>query len=115
MHKNLVGLIVRIYDGSKLAFELENETTEWCKTVKVTMELSMDVPCRLSSLTHMSSKCVHGAKYAVVGQDGVMEWKSQTGIIYTYDVCLIASSEDDMKVIMEQVNECVIEYGIVVF
>ena len=50
-------------------------------------------------------------KYAVVGMDGVMEWKSQAGLIYADDVCLMTNSEEDMKVIMEKVNECVVEYG----
>ena len=27
-------------------------------------------------------------------------------------VCLMANSEEDMKVIMEKVNECVVEYGL---
>ena len=34
-----------------------------------------------------------------MGKDGVMEWKSQAD-----DVCLMASSEEDIKVIMENVN-----------
>ena len=41
-----------------------------------------------------------------------MEWKSQSGLLYADDVCLMASSEEDMKVIMEKVNECVVEYGL---
>ena len=60
----------------------------------------------------MISNCVHGVKYAVVGKDGVMEWKSQAGLLYADDVCLMANSEEDMKVIMEKVNECVVEYGL---
>ena len=47
-----------------------------------------------------------------MGKDGVMEWKSKTGLLYADDVCLRASSEEDMKVIMEKVNECVVEYGL---
>ena len=50
------------------------------------------------------SKCVHGVKYAVVGKDGGMAWKSQEGLLYADDVCLMANSEDDMKVIMDKVN-----------
>ena len=46
-----------------------------------------------------------------VRKDGVMEWKSQAGLLYADDVCLMANSEEDMKVIMEKVNECVVEYG----
>ena len=60
----------------------------------------------------MISNCVHGVKYAVVGWDGVLEWKCQTGLIYADDVCLMASSEEDMKVIIEKVNACVVEYGL---
>ena len=29
-----------------------------------------------------------------------MEWKSQSGLLYADDVCLIVSSEEDMKLIM---------------
>ena len=60
----------------------------------------------------MISNCVHGVKYAVVGKDGDMEWKSQAGFLYADDECMMASSEEDMKVIMEKVNECVVEYGL---
>ena len=42
----------------------------------------------------------------------VMELKSQAGLLYADDVCVIANSEEDMKVIMETVNECVVEYGL---
>ena len=41
-----------------------------------------------------------------------IEWKSQAGHLYACDVCLMASSEEHMKVIMEKVNECVVEYGL---
>ena len=50
----------------------------------------------------------------MVGKDGVMEWKSQAGRLYAYDVCLMANSEEVIKVIMEKVNECVVEYGLMV-
>ena len=36
----------------------------------------------------------------------------QTGFQYSEDLCLLVSSEEDMNVIMEKVNECVIEYGL---
>ena len=39
------------------------------------------------------SNCVHRVTYAVVGKDGVMEWKSQAGLLYADHVCLMASSE----------------------
>ena len=44
------------------------------------------------------SNCVHGVKYAVVGKDGVMEWKSQAGLLYADDVCLMVNNEEDMNV-----------------
>ena len=55
--------------------------------------------------------CVHGVKYGVVGKDGIMEWKSKAGFQYADDVCLMASSEEDMTGVMEQGNECVTEYN----
>ena len=57
----------------------------------------------------MISNCVHGVKYAVVGKHGVMEWKSQARLLYSDDVYLIVSSDENMKVIMEKVNACVVE------
>ena len=30
----------------------------------------------------------------------MVSWKSQAGLLYADDVCLMASSEEDMKVIM---------------
>ena len=35
-----------------------------------------------------------------------------SGLLYADDVCLVANSEEDMKVIMEKVNECVVEYDL---
>ena len=31
---------------------------------------------------------------------------SQAGLLYADNVCLMANSEEDMKIIMEKVNEC---------
>ena len=59
----------------------------------------------------MIRNCVHGVKYAVVGNAGVMECKSQAGLLYA-DVCLMASGEEDMKVFIEKVNACVIQYDL---
>ena len=52
---------------------------------------------------------MHDIKHAVLGKDGSPEWKSHAGFPYTDDVCLMASSEQDMLVIGEQGNECAIE------
>ena len=40
---------------------------------------------------------MHGIKYAVVGNDGRQEWKSQAGYLYADYVGLMASSEEDMN------------------
>ena len=40
-----------------------------------------------------------------------MEWQSQAGLLYADNVCLMANT---LKVIMEKVNECVGEYGLIV-
>ena len=116
VHEKLVRLIERIYDGSLVKFELEEVTTGWCKS-----DSGVRQGCPLSPLLfniyvrelgNVISTCVHGVKYAVVGKDGVMEWKSQAGLLYADDVCLMANSEKDLKVIMEKVNECIAEYGL---
>ena len=56
----------------------------------------------------MISNCVHGVNYAVVGKDGAMEWKSHAGLLYADDMCLMTNSEEDMKMIREKLNECVV-------
>ena len=58
----------------------------------------------------MISNCVHVVKY--VRKDGSMEWQKHAWFPSTDNMGLMASSEEDMKVIMEKVNECVIEYGL---
>ena len=53
---------------------------------------------------------MHGVKYAVVGKDDVVKWKSQSRLLYADHLWLMASIEEDIKVIMERVNSCVVEY-----
>ena len=52
--------------------------------------------CVVRELGKVISNCVHGVIYAVLGKDGVMEWKGQAGLLYADDVCLMASREEDM-------------------
>ena len=49
---------------------------------------------------------MHVIKYAVVVKNGNHEWKRQAGFLYADGVRLMASSEEDMRVITEQMNEC---------
>ena len=55
---------------------------------------------------------MHGITYAVVGQDGSLEWKRKAWFQYADDVCLMASRVEDMNVIMKNSNECVIKNGL---
>ena len=60
----------------------------------MTLELDRNSPGHLSFLAYVRALGkVHGEAYAVMGKDGVMEWKSQAWLLYTDDVCLMASSE----------------------
>ena len=45
-------------------------------------------------------------------KDDVMEWKSQAGLLSADDVCMMASSEEDLKVFMEKVNTCTVKCGL---
>ena len=116
VHEKLVRLNERIYDGRMVKFELENVTTGWCKSdseVKHGYPLSsLPFNIYVRELGKVIINCVHGVNYAVMGKDGVMELKGQAGLLYADDVCLMAISEEDMKVIMEKVNACVVEYGL---
>ena len=93
VHENLEGLIEKIYDVSMAKFKLENMTTGWSKSdsgVRHVYHLPLLLfNIYIRELGKVISNCVHGVKYAVVGNDGVLEWKSQAGFLNADDVCLI--------------------------
>ena len=43
-------------------------------------------------------------KYLVVNKDGVIEKKGQAGFLYADDVCLMASNEQDMQMIFDNIS-----------
>ena len=51
-----------------------------------------------------------GFKYRDVNKDGVIE-KSQAGFLYADDVYLMASNEQDMQIIFDNISGCISEYG----
>ena len=51
--------------------------------------------------------CKQGFKYLVVNKDGVIERKSQAGFMYADDVCLMASNEQDMQMIFDNISACI--------
>ena len=80
VHEKLVRLIERIYNGCLVKFELEEVMTGWCKSDSRVRQGCLLSPLLFNiyarELGNVISNCVHGVKYAVVGKDGVMEWKS---------------------------------------
>ena len=46
------------------------------------------------------AQCKHGFKYLMVDRDGLVVEKSQSGFLYAVDVCLIASNEQDLQMIL---------------
>ena len=109
VHGNLVGLIGRIYNDSMVIFAVENMTTGWCKSDFGVRQYCPWSPLLFNiyirELEKLISNCADcGVKYAVMGEDCVMECKNQAGFLYADDVCLMASSESDMKSILEQVK-----------
>ena len=46
----------------------------------------------------------------MVNKDGVIEKKSQAGFLYADDVCLMASNEQDMQMMFDNISGCLCEY-----
>ena len=55
--------------------------------------------------------CKQGFKYLVVNKDEAIEQKRQTGFLYADDVCLIASNEQHLQMIFDNIIGCISEYG----
>ena len=115
MQETLVDVIERIYNGSRIKFEMESIMTGWCKTdsgVRQECPLSLLLlNIYMRQLGMKVSVCKQGFKYLVVNKDGVIEKKSQDGLLYTDDVCLMASNEQDLQMIFDNISECISEYG----
>ena len=47
------------------------------------------------------AECKHGHKYVMVDRDGFIVEKSQAGVLYADEVCLVASNEQDLQRIFE--------------
>ena len=54
---------------------------------------------------------VHGFRYSVIKEDGSVDVRVRSGFMYADDICLIASSEEKLQSIMNELNGCVEEYG----
>ena len=57
------------------------------------------------------AQCRQGFKYLMVNKDGGIEENGQTGFLYADDVCLMASNEQDMQTIFDNISGCIKEYG----
>ena len=50
------------------------------------------------------AQCRQGFKYLMVNKDGGIEEKGQAGFLYADDVCLMASNEQDMQLLIVLVD-----------
>ena len=57
------------------------------------------------------SACKQGFKYMVVNKDWLIEKKSQAGFLYADDVCLMASNEQNLQMIFDNISGCINIYG----
>ena len=57
------------------------------------------------------AQCKQGFKYLMVNRDGVIEEKSQAGFLYADDVCIMASNEQLLQTIFDNISGCIKEYG----
>ena len=112
----LVDVIERIYNGSMIKFEMESIMTGWCKSdpgVRQGFPLSpllLNIYVRELGMKILSA-CKQCFKCIVVNKDGVIEKKSQAGFLHTDDVCLMASNEQDLQMLFDNISGCISEYG----
>ena len=111
----LVDVMERIYNGSMIKFEMESIMAGWCRSdsgVRQGRPLSpLLFKIYARELGMKISACKQGFKYMVVNKDGVIENKSQAWILYAHDVCLMASNEQDLQNIFDNISGCINEYG----
>ena len=53
------------------------------------------------------AQCIQGFYYFMVNKDRVIEEKSQAGFLYADDVCLMASNEQHLQAIFDNINGCI--------
>ena len=112
VQKILVDVMEKIYNGSMIKFEMESIMTGWCKCdsgVRQGSLLLFNIYVR--ELGMKISACRQGSKYIVVNKEGVIEKKSQAGFLYADHVCLMASNDQDLQMIFDNISGCISEYG----
>ena len=57
------------------------------------------------------AQCKQGFKYLMVNEDGVIEEKCQAGFRYADDICLMASYEQHLQTILDNISGCIKEYA----
>ena len=62
-------------------------------------------------IAQVIEQSVHGFRYSVIKEDGRVDVRVRSGFMYADDICLIASSEEKLQSIMNELNGCVEEYG----
>ena len=96
-------------------FELESIMTAWCKSDSGVRQgcplppLLFNIYVR--GLGTKVAQCKQGLKYLMVNKDGVIEETSQAGFLYADDVCLMASNEQHLQTIFDNISGCIQEYG----
>ena len=108
-------MIEIIYYGSMVKFELESIMAAWCKSDSGVRHGCPQSPLLFNiyvkELGMKIAQCKQGFKYLLVNKGGVFEEKCQTGFLYADDVCLMASNEQHLQTILDNISRCIKEYG----